>query len=244
MTAYPYDLHIHSCASPCADDDMTPANIAGMASLQHLSVVALTDHNTVRNCPAFFHHAKRYGLIPIAGMELSTAEDIHLICLFPNLESAMEFGLLVEKHLPQIRNRTEIFGHQLVMDEEDRVREEIPNLLLNATDLDLSSGVSLALAHGGVCYPAHIDRESNGILAVLGSFPEEPFFPCFELNDRKNLSSVLEKHPLLKKKRFVVSSDAHHLWSISEPENTLAVPDEPYSSALVRENLIRILKGD
>ena len=27
------DLHIHSCLSPCAEDDMTPATIAGLAKL-------------------------------------------------------------------------------------------------------------------------------------------------------------------------------------------------------------------
>ena len=48
---------------------MTPANIAGMAMLNGLNIVALTDHNSARNCPAFFHHAKQYGIIPIPGME-------------------------------------------------------------------------------------------------------------------------------------------------------------------------------
>ena len=86
MTGYFYDLHIHSCLSPCADDDMTPANIAGMAALPGLNLVALTDHNSCKNCPAFFAHAKRYGIVPVAGMELTTAEDIHVICLFSDLE--------------------------------------------------------------------------------------------------------------------------------------------------------------
>ena len=49
-----YDLHMHSCLSPCADDDMTPMNMAGMGMLKGLSVMALTDHNSSRNCPAFF----------------------------------------------------------------------------------------------------------------------------------------------------------------------------------------------
>ena len=30
------DLHIHSCLSPCGDEDMTPANICGMAKLKGL----------------------------------------------------------------------------------------------------------------------------------------------------------------------------------------------------------------
>ena len=84
MNRYYYDLHIHSCLSPCGDNDNTPNNIAGMATLCGLNIVALTDHNSCKNCPAFFAAAKKYGIIPIAGMELTTSEDIHIVCLFEN----------------------------------------------------------------------------------------------------------------------------------------------------------------
>ena len=88
MSKFFYDLHIHSCLSPCGDDDNTPNNIAGMASLCELDIVALTDHNTVKNCPAFFEAAKKYGIIPVAGMELTTSEDIHVVCIFEKLDDA------------------------------------------------------------------------------------------------------------------------------------------------------------
>ena len=103
-----YDLHVHSCLSPCADDDNTPNNLAGMAKLCGLNVVALTDHNTTKNCPAFFEACGRYGIVPIPGMELTTSEDIHVICLFPSLESAMSFGEEVEKRRVPIKNRADI----------------------------------------------------------------------------------------------------------------------------------------
>ena len=45
-----FDLHMHSCLSPCGGDDNTPANLAGMCALAGLQVVALTDHNTSGNC--------------------------------------------------------------------------------------------------------------------------------------------------------------------------------------------------
>lgn len=77
-----YDLHIHSCLSPCGDDDMTPANIAGMAALKGLDVVALTDHNTCRNCPAFMAAAAEYGVLAVPGMEINTSEEVHAVCLF------------------------------------------------------------------------------------------------------------------------------------------------------------------
>ena len=113
MNRYYYDFHIHSCLSPCADNDMTPNNIAGMAALAGLNIVALTDHNTARNCPAFFAAAKKNGIIPVAGMELTTAEDIHLVCLFEDIDKALAFNDEVDKHRIRIPNRTDIFGDQL-----------------------------------------------------------------------------------------------------------------------------------
>ena len=93
MNKYFYDLHVHSCLSPCGDDDNTPNNLAGMATLCGLNIVALTDHNTAKNCPAFFEAAKKQGIIPVAGMEVTTSEDIHAVCLFETLEGAMEYML-------------------------------------------------------------------------------------------------------------------------------------------------------
>ena len=83
---YYYDLHLHSCLSPCGDMDMTPNNITGMAKLLGLDIIALTDHNTCRNCEATIAAGKENGVVVVPGMELTTSEDIHAVCLFPNLE--------------------------------------------------------------------------------------------------------------------------------------------------------------
>ena len=176
---FPYDFHIHSCLSPCADNDMTPGNIAGMASLAGLRIVALTDHNTCRNCPGFMQAAERFGLIAVAGMELTTAEDIHMVCLFERLEEALAFDRAVDAQRIRFRNRPDIFGEQLVMDGNDCVTDSEPDLLPNATALSLDDAARLCAETGGVCWPAHIDREANGILAVLGSFPESPALYAF-----------------------------------------------------------------
>ena len=104
MNKYYYDLHIHSCLSPCGDDDMTPNNIAGMGVLNGLNIMALTDHNTSKNCPAFFKAAKKNGIIPIAGMELTTAEDIHVVCLFKDLDTALNFDGMVDSRRIKYHN--------------------------------------------------------------------------------------------------------------------------------------------
>lgn len=244
MSKYYYDLHIHSCLSPCGDDDMTPANIAGMAMLNGLNLVALTDHNTSKNCPAFFRHAKRHGLVPVAGMELTTAEDIHVICLFPTLDGAMEFDGFVEGKRIRIPNRKEIFGNQLIMDENDEVSGEEADLLINATSIDIESAYREVTSRGGACYPAHVDRESGGMIAVLGDMPDSPAYASFELNDKASHDGYLERYPKLREMRYIVSSDAHYLPDISRAENFLELDDEPYSSQKVRDSLIKYLRGE
>ena len=130
-----YDLHIHSCLSPCADDDMTPGNILGMAALIGLDIIALTDHNSCKNCPAIVRLAEDFPLQVIPGMELTTAEEVHVLCYFCNLEDAISFDTYVEQHLLPIPNQTELFGNQLLCDEQDNICGTYENLLITATDI-------------------------------------------------------------------------------------------------------------
>lgn len=240
MNKYYYDLHIHSCLSPCGDDDSTPNNIAGYATLCGLNIVALTDHNSCKNCPAFFEAAKRYGIIPVPGAEVTTAEDVHVVFLFETLESAMEFDAFLDTRRIRIKNRPDIFGHQYIMNGNDETVAEEEDLLINATDITIAETPELAKRFSGICYPAHIDREANGVIAVLGDFPRDDF-SCFELYNSANAEEYIAKYGLQNKK-MIVSSDAHYLQNMRDKENWLELDDEPYSSALVRKKLIEALR--
>ena len=244
MSIYNYDLHIHSCLSPCADDDMTPNNIAGMSALNGLQIVALTDHNSCANCPAFLDACKRQGIVGIAGMELTTAEDVHRVCLFEELADAMAFSDEVHGHIMPIKNKPEIFGNQIITDSEDEPIGEEDILLISATDLWIADAIELVRKYNGHVRPAHIDRESNGIVAILGDVPIEYNFNFVEFRDRENIPSYYEKYESLEKTGTLVCSDAHHLWDISEAGNTLELSeDEPYSSSLVRKRLFEYLNS-
>ncbi len=243
MNRYYYDLHVHSCLSPCADDDMTPHNIAGMAALAGLNIVALTDHNSCRNCPAFYAAAKKQGIIPVAGMELTTAEDIHLICLFEQLEDALCFGEEVDTMRIRFPNRVDIYGEQSVYDENDRIVDTEPDLLSNATRITVDEAPALVAKHHGVCYPAHVDREANGIISTLGTFPDTPRFAIAELHDGEKREAYLQRYPILQEKRILVSSDAHYLWDIRDKEHFLELDDTPYGSDKVRHSLFLLLGG-
>ena len=245
MNKYYYDFHIHSCLSPCADDDMTPNNIAGMCTLAGLNIAALTDHNSSKNCPAFFAAAKKQGIIPIAGMELTTAEDIHIVCLFRELDGALAFDKFVEEHrVMKIPNRPDIFGNQYIMDGEDEVIGTDEYFLPAATDIMVDDVPTLVHEYGGICYPAHIDRQANGIIATLGTLPDIKGFDCAEFNDGENRESYMERFPILKEKRILVSSDAHYLWNIRDKEAYIEIDDEPYSGRKVTDELFRILGGE
>ncbi len=244
MNRYYYDFHIHSCLSPCADNDMTPNNIAGVCTLAGLHIAALTDHNSTRNCPAFYEAAKAQGLIPIAGMELTTAEDIHVVCLFETLDGAMDFGRAVNALRIRIPNRVDIFGDQIVMNAADEPIDTEADMLPNATTLSLEEVPPLVERHGGICFPAHIDREANGVIAILGAFPAYPSFACAELHDSELAVAFRANYPILDGMTLVCGSDAHYLWDIRDAHAYFDLDDEPYSGDRVRRELFRHLKGD
>ena len=55
MKKYAADLHIHTCLSPCSDNDMIPVNIINMARLSGLNILGITDHNSAKNIKAFMN---------------------------------------------------------------------------------------------------------------------------------------------------------------------------------------------
>ena len=223
---------------------MTPGNIAGVAKLNGLDIAALTDHNACGNCNSFFAACETYGVVPVAGMELTTSEDVHLLCLFRNLTDATAFHAAVEDRRIRIKNRPEIFGRQLLIDLDDEPCGEEAFLLINATTLSLEEATRLCLDYRGAAIPAHIDREANGMLSVLGGVPEKPDFPTIEVRDVHCFLELGREHPILRRKRHIVSSDAHRLWEIAEPGYAIDLPCQHGASAQdVRDALIDYLSG-
>ena len=211
--------------------------------LQGLNIVALTDHNTCGNCEAFLKAAKKNGLIGIAGMELTTAEDIHIICLFEHLEKAKAFSNEIQKYRITFPNNVKLYGQQMYMDEDDNVIGTEESFLPIATTLGLEESVALAESFDAICYPAHIDRMANGIVSILGTIPEKPVFSCFEFNSSEDIEKYKIDYPRICEKASVINSDAHNLWCINEAVNFVELDDEPYSSDKVRHELFKYLRG-
>ncbi|MGF7141746.1 hypothetical protein HNQ56_000156 [Anaerotaenia torta] len=216
-----YDLHIHSCLSPCGDEDMTPGNIVGMSALKGLDIIAVTDHNSCRNCPAVLKLAEEYGIAAIPGMELTTMEEVHALCLFEALSDALCFDEYVYSKLMKIPNEESIFGKQEICDEEDRVTGTEPFLLINATDISFDDLGALMKEYRGVYLPAHIDKSSNSLLSNLGFIAPEADFQAAELANPDRYEELSGRNPYLKQCRIITNSDAHELGRIQEAVNYL-----------------------
>ena len=218
-----YDLHLHSCLSPCGSDEMTPANLAAMCALAGLQIVALTDHNTCGNCASFCRAAQLHGLTVLSGMELCTQEEIHVVCLFPDPEQAEGFSREIARHLPPIRNDPTRFGRQLRMDDEDGVLGEESAFLAGSTDIPLAQVPKLVSAWGGAAFPSHIDRPSFSLLGVLGLWDPDLGFTAAELSH--HCPPELARRPDLAGLQLLTNSDAHYLDQVWGAEHTLDLPE-------------------
>lgn len=232
-----YDFHLHSCLSPCGDDDMTPNNIAGMAHLNGLNAIALTDHNTTLNCAPLKKAAERYGITVLYGMELTTDEEVHMVCLFADEQSASKWEEYVAERLMKIDNNPDIFGHQHIMDEQDNIIGERQHLLINAVNLSFENVFGLVEALGGVAYPAHVDKNANSLISNLGFVPPDSTFKLTELHDLKNLGDITAAHPYFKGCKILSSSDAHYLTDINEAQNFIEAEEN------TPEAIIKALKN-
>ena len=223
MARYAFDLHLHSCLSPCGDADMTPANLAGMCALAGLDIVALTDHNTCGNCAAFCRAVREHGLLALPGMELCTREEVHVVCLFPDLEKAETFSDYVGKLLPPIPNDPAMFGPQILMDEADRVLGEETRLLAGAADIGVHDVHDLVDSFGGLAYPAHIDRQSNSLLSQLLFWDPDLKFTLAEVS--LNCPGNLFDRRDLKGLRHISACDAHYLHQIPDAYQYMEIPE-------------------
>jgi hypothetical protein len=204
------DLHVHTALSPCAENDMTPPAIVRRALAEGLGMIAICDHNSARNAAAV-QEAAGTRLAVLAGMEITTLEECHVVALFPDAEAARAAGAEVGATLGQVDDGyQEFFGeqHVLAADGSERARETLA--LATATTLDVDAAVRLVHGHGGLAIAAHIDRRSFGVISQLGLFPADAGFDAVELSRHVAPGSPIEAEFAVHGLPFVHSSDAHY----------------------------------
>jgi len=165
------DLHNHSCLSPCASLEMSPSRIAETAAARGVGLVALTDHNTARNCPAFRDACQRRGIAALFGMEITTAENCHVLALFDNLEQALRMDQWVSDAQPHTPLNLDVFSDQSVVDADDNIIEQVTYFLGTAITHKLDAVRVQTLHLGGLFIPSHINRPFFSIESQFGFLP-------------------------------------------------------------------------
>ncbi|HNR33804.1 MAG TPA: PHP-associated domain-containing protein [Candidatus Hydrogenedentes bacterium] len=212
MRRFTADLHIHTALSACADDEMTPPAIVAAALKQGLDMIAICDHNSAGNAAAV-QAAAGDALSVIAGMEITTAEEAHVLGLFPDAASAEAAGGEVRETLPAVRDVTKMYGRQIVMDAAGRMLDVDGRMLFMASGFPLSDAIALIRRNRGLAVASHVDRPSHSVISQLGLFPADAGFDGIEISAAgmdNGRESEFESLGL----PMVSSSDSHFLGDI------------------------------
>lgn len=202
------DLHIHTCLSPCGSNEMLPTAIVKEAKKRNLDVIGICDHNSVENVEAVRKAGQKQAQAVIAGVEITSREEVHILGLFDNDEALQDIKRMIDQNL-RGENDEKAFGEQLIVDETDRIIGSNGRLLIGATELSVEDIVDAIRDLGGLAIASHVDRESFGILGQLGLIPSGLRLDALELS----ASAIAGRKKLYQEYDlpFVTSSDAHYL---------------------------------
>lgn len=228
MTLSPFwvDLHLHTVLSPCGELEMGAPEIVEAYRQAGISLCAVTDHNASDNVAAVAEAACGNPVI-LAGMEIQTVEDIHIVVIFPNLAEAWNFQNWLWKGMPLVANRPEIFGDQLIIDSKNIILGEQKILLVQGVEYTADEVTEEARDRGALVILAHLDRPSFSYEAVLGPVPDD--FPChaFELSPAVSHAAFREWRERYPNRVFLRSSDSHRLLGISRNRCTVMILERP-----------------
>jgi len=216
LRAFKADLHIHSCLSPCGELEMSPRAIVERSLEKGLDLIALCDHNSAENTGAAIRAGRGKGLAVLAGIEISSMEEVHSLALFDTEEQATGMQELIYRHM-RGTNRPELFGDQVVADEFDQVERFNDRLLIGAVQMSLREIVTAVHRLGGLSIASHVDRPSFSILSQLGFFPEDVDLDGVEVSGRTTPVKARAEIPGLEKFTVVSFSDAHFPEDIGQP---------------------------
>jgi PHP family Zn ribbon phosphoesterase len=211
MKPFKADLHIHTLLSPCGSLEMSPVNIIKAALKAHLDIIAITDHNSTKQAPLIKKMAEKAGLFVLCGAEINSREEVHCLTLFETEDQLCEFQKFLDQHLLPFPNKPELFGDQIVVDEDEMIVETIDHLLIRALDSGINEIEKKVHELEGLFIPAHIDRPFNGLFSQLGFFPESLIVDALELSSNATTKEWISSGRLPKNKVCIRSSDAHYL---------------------------------
>jgi len=205
LKEYPADLHIHTCLSPCADEEMNPTNILNMARLMGTKIISICDHNSAKNVKPVQEAAKDYG------MEVESSEEVHLLVFFEDLSTMLDWQDYVYSHLPARKNDPKFFGTQQIVDRDSNVIGEEDRMLIAATSATAKEISQKVFEMGGMLVPAHIDRKTYSLWGQLGFIPEDLKISAVEISRNISEAEARKRFCISDRYCLITSSDAHRL---------------------------------
>ncbi len=225
LKKYKADLHIHTCLSPCADLQISPSSIIKTASKKRLDIIAITDHNSAENTVSAKKAAADTGITALAGMEITSSEEVHILAIFDNIENVMKLQEIIYKNLQPGENDEKRFGDQIVVNEKNEILSFNKRLLIGATSLTAHDIVHTTRSLGGLSIASHIDRDAFGIISQLGFIPEDLKLDALEISPGINRETAEDLFKNYRDLPWVSSSDAHYLEDIGKRTTTFFIKD-------------------
>lgn len=222
------DLHVHTILSPCADLSMSPMAIIQKAKELGIHVIAITDHNSTLQAPLVQNIGKDKGVGVIMGAELTSREEVHCLVYLPNEQARTKLQAFIHDRLPNVPNRPEFFGDQLVVNQIEEIIYEEPYLLSNALNASLYEIIQFAHSIHALVVPAHIDKGSFSIYSQLGFIPNDLQADAFEVITETN--NFFIRHPDAPILPLLQSSDAHYINYIGHLTTMLPYHINPFEA--------------
>lgn len=223
MRSFSTDLHIHTVLSPCGDLSMSPSNIVERVAAIGLELIAITDHNSTLHGSTVRKLAERKGIMVLYGAEVTTKEDVHCLCLFENDEQRVLIQDFIDQNRPEIKNNPDLFGHQLLVNEQEEIIEEIEPLLISGINASIDDVEKIVHQIGGLFIPAHIDRPKYSIMSQLGFIPKDLKYDALEISKNTSMDAIFKNYSYIKDACFIKSSDAHTLNQIGTSKTFLSM---------------------
>jgi PHP family Zn ribbon phosphoesterase len=232
------DLHIHTCLSPCGELTMSPRAVVGRARDAGLDLIAVTDHNTTENADAVIEAAAGTGLAVLPGIEMTTAEEVHILGLFEAGTALGPFQAEVYRNLPDLPSMMRFVDDQVIVDAADFVSGFCPHCLFGATLFSIQDAVGLIHRNGGLAIACHVDRDSYSIISQLGFIPPGLRLEAVEVSPRRSADEARRDFGALDRLPVVRFSDAH------KPEEIGAAVTEFLVDGPALEEIRRALAGE
>ena len=167
--------------STFSDGTFSPEELVAYAKAKQLSAIALTDHHTARGLPAFVQAARRSGILPVAGTEISAlyqGKEVHILGLFlpAHCWDAIDAWMADQKKEKEQSNR--LLAQRLTKAgypvDYQAMRRQYPNSAINRAHF------ATALVEGGYCTSTE-EAFATFLDETCGFYTPAPFAPAEEV---------------------------------------------------------------